>query len=70
MAVSALACLPNEAESQNPDAVYSEYETYNGRDLELTVNDSGTHFALWSPKAQQAQVLIYESGRNTPAVDT
>nr|WP_289712758.1 type I pullulanase [uncultured Muribaculum sp.] len=70
MAVSALACLPNEAESQNPDAVYSEYETYNGRDLELTVNDSGTHFALWSPKAQQAQVLIYKSGRNTPAVDT
>ena len=43
---------------------------YDGSDLELLVDGTGTHFTLWSPKADAAEVLIYDSGRNTPAVDS
>ncbi len=39
---------------------YAEFPAYEGDDLELTVNDSGTHFTLWSPEAQKAQVQLYD----------
>lgn len=44
------------------DAQFANYPTYSGDDLELTVNESGTHFRLWSPKAQQVVVQIYDQG--------
>ena len=50
------------------DSQYSSWPAYDGSDLELLVD--GTHFTLWSPKADAAEVLIYDSGRNTPAVDS
>ncbi len=46
------------------DMQFLEYPTYNGDDLELLVDESGTHFRLWSPKAQGAKVNIYDSGRH------
>ncbi len=46
------------------DEQFVSYPTYNGDDLELTVNAAGTHFKLWSPKAVDAKVNIYSSGRN------
>lgn len=52
------------------DEQYDSWPTYRGDDLELRVDNSGTHFTLWSPKAQAAKVLIYDTDRNTPAVDT
>ena len=52
------------------DEQYDSWPTYRGDDLELRVDNSGTHFTLWSPKAQAAKVLIYNTDRNTPAVDT
>ncbi len=52
------------------DEQYDSWPTYRGDDLELRVDNSGTHFTLWSPKAQEAKVLIYNTDRNTPAVDT
>ncbi len=52
------------------DSEYAAWPTYNGDDLELTVDSAGTHFTLWSPQAQKAEVLIYDSDRNSPAVDT
>lgn len=41
------------------DARFANFETYQGDDLELTVSDKGTAFALWSPEAQAAKVMIY-----------
>ena len=41
---------------------YESFPAYNGDDLELTVNNSGTHFTLWSPNAQDARVMIYDKG--------
>ena len=58
------------SQAANPDAVYQTYPTYSGEDLELTVNDKGTSWRLWSPKAEAARVILYDSDRNTQAVDT
>ncbi len=44
------------------DAQFISWPTYNGDDLELTVDNSGTHFRLWSPKAQEAVVNLYDNG--------
>lgn len=56
--------------AENPDAVYQTYPTYSGEDLELTVDSKGTRWRLWSPKAEAARVILYDSDRNTKAVDT
>lgn len=52
------------------DAQFIEYPTYNGDDLELTVNNSGTHFKLWSPKAKEARVNLYDNGHTGKAYET
>lgn len=44
------------------DAQFIDWPTYNGSDLELTVDNSGTHFKLWSPKAKEARVNLYNNG--------
>lgn len=49
---------------------YASWPVYNGSDLELSVDASGTHFTLWSPKAEAAEVLIYDTDRNTAPVAT
>lgn len=41
---------------------YESFPSYNGDDLELLVDNSGTHFTLWSPNAQDARVMIYDKG--------
>lgn len=43
---------------------------YAGEDLELTVNQSGTHFRLWSPQASATKVFIYATDRNSSPIDT
>lgn len=61
-----------------PDAVtadetrYADYPNYsnNDGDLELTIDDRGTHFRIWSPDAEAAQVLIYPTDRNSLPSDT
>ncbi len=50
-----------------PDSQLNVYPTYDGNDLELTVDEKGTHFALWSPGAQEAKVLLYTDGYNGSA---
>lgn len=44
------------------DAQFISWPTYNGNDLELSVDASGTHFRLWSPKAKEARVNLYDNG--------
>ena len=52
------------------DEQFVSYPTYNGDDLELTVNNDGTFFRLWSPKAQDARVKIYTEGKGGNPIKT
>lgn len=52
------------------DSQFLSYPTYSGDDLEVTVDESGTHFLLWSPKAEGARVNIYESGKGGKPIET
>jgi len=54
----------------NPDARFEEFATYDGNDLELVVNSTGTHFTLWSPEAEDAKVFLYPTDRNSAPIDT
>lgn len=45
---------------------YISWPSYSGDDLELKVDRTGTHFTLWSPKADAVRVNIYDTDRNTP----
>ena len=52
------------------DEQYLSWPAYSGDDLEMKVDAAGTHFTLWSPKADAAEVRIYDTDRNTPPVET
>lgn len=52
------------------DAQFISWPTYEGGDLELSVNSTGTHFRLWSPKAEAARVRLYDHGRGGDAYRT
>ena len=60
------ASMPAQTNSTY-DAQFISWPTYNGDDLELTVDQSGTHFRLWSPKAQEARVNLYDHGHTGSA---
>ncbi len=66
LAAASMLCSAS-ASAQNPDAKFDTFPRYEGTDLELSVDSNGTHFALWSPEAQDAKVNLYNSDRNTPA---
>ena len=74
MASALLTCgMPAAVSAQTNsayDARFIDWPVYNGEDLELTVDASGTHFRLWSPKATEARVNIYENGHTGSAVRT
>lgn len=44
-----------------PECEYAEWPLYEGEDLELKVDEGGTHFALWSPEADAVAVNVYDS---------
>lgn len=52
------------------EARFDSFPTYDGNDLELSVDSTGTHFTLWSPEAQAARVLLYHTDRNSAPFDT
>lgn len=49
---------------------FVSWPVYDGDDLELSVDARGTHFRLWSPKAEAVRLSIYDTDRNTPATET
>lgn len=56
------------AKPQTPcptDARFADFPTYCAEDLELLVNDRGTHFTLWSPEAEEVTIQFYDTDRNT-----
>ncbi|MDE6137806.1 MAG: type I pullulanase [Muribaculaceae bacterium] len=64
------ALAATAAFAASTDARFNSWPTYDGDDLELRVDASGTHFTLWSPEAQAAQVLLYPTDRNSAPDDT
>lgn len=74
MAAAMLSCslAPFASAQTNStyDAQFISWPTYDGSDLELTVDNSGTHFRLWSPKAQEVRVLLYDNGHTGSAYKT
>lgn len=54
----------------HPDDRYLTWPGYDGADLEMSVDPTGTRFALWSPEAQAARVYLYNTDRNTAPFDT
>ncbi len=52
------------------DMRFENYPVYNGDDLELKVDSNGTHFCLWSPEAEDVQVMLYTDGRTGDAYKT
>ena len=60
---SGVVAAPGNLFSQSLfDEQFFNYPTYNGEDLELSVDAQGTHFKLWSPKAQEVMLNLYEDG--------
>lgn len=74
MASALLTCgMPAAVSAQTNskyDVRFIDWPAYNGEDLELTVDASGTHFRLWSPKASEVRVNIYENGHTGSAAKT
>ena len=64
------ALAATAAFAASTDERFNLWPTYDGDDLELRVDASGTHFTLWSPEAQAAQVLLYPTDRNSAPDDT
>lgn len=56
--------------ASNYDRQFEDYPTYCGDDLELKVDNNGTHFRLWSPKAQEVTLNLYDTGLNGKAYKT
>lgn len=50
------------------DSVYASYPAYAGEDLEMAINPVSIDFALWSPKAEAVNLLLYPTDRNSAPV--
>lgn len=71
VALAASATLSPAINAQTDmENTYASWPTYSGDDLELVVDNTGTHFALWSPQADAVKVYIYNTDRNSAPVDT
>ena len=67
----ALLCgATTSAVALEQDAIMASLPAYSGEDLELKVDQNGTHFSLWSPQATAAKVYIYNTDRNSTPIDT
>lgn len=68
---SALALVaPYAAAQSGRDALLNSFPAYAGEDLELSIADNGINFALWSPEAQEVEVDIYPTDRNSKSIET
>ncbi len=58
-------CCGMTAIADNPDARFLTYPAYDGQDLELSVENNTTKWRLWSPEAEEVELNIYPTGRNS-----
>ena len=70
MIVTLSIASPIAIAQSNFDARYNDFPIYEGDDLELTVDNHGTHFRLWSPEASEAIVNIYDDGSAGSPIST
>lgn len=74
MAAAMLACgVATQAEAQTNskyDSQFIDWPTYDGSDLELTVDNRGTHFRMWSPKAEAVELRLYSNGATGTPCET
>lgn len=68
--IATAGCIMNAHAAANGDSSYMTWPVYAGDDLELAVGGGKTGFTLWSPEAQAAQVLLYDTDRNSRPTDT
>lgn len=68
--LAACSSIVTMAQNNNPDARFDSFPVYSGDDLELKVDNAGTHFTLWSPEAAAVNVYLFDYDRNTAPVDT
>ena len=66
LGIMSVAAMPQNVMSAtiSPAIVesFASMPTYSGEDLELTIDNRGYHFRLWSPMAQEVRIAFYESG--------
>ena len=71
LCAGAISATPHHSAAQTDmESAYLQMAAYSGEDLEMTVDNSGTHWRLWAPTASAAQVILYDTDRNTPPADT
>ena len=68
--IAASLISPGPRAQTTMESSYETWPSYQGDDLELKVDNSGTHFALWSPEAEAVKVNIYATDRNTAPLQT
>ncbi len=66
LAIALLAGAPARRDSSAPSS-YDRYPVYTGRDLGLRYNHAASAVRIWSPTAQQAQLLLYTDDRSAVA---
>ena len=66
----AVAATATASQSTTMGTEYQQMPSYSGQDLELIANSTSTRWRLWSPMASAAQVLLYDTDRNTAPTDT
>ena len=66
----AVAATATASQSTTMETEYQQMPSYSGQDLELIANSTSTRWRLWSPMASAAQVLLYDTDRNTTPTDT
>lgn len=69
-AVAAITLMTSCKTTPVTEGDYNNYPAYKGNDLEMTVNQNGTNFTLWSPTADSAMVRIYNDGIGGEAIET
>ncbi|MDE6559870.1 MAG: type I pullulanase [Muribaculaceae bacterium] len=64
MAGTVTSCQKTTSTRSVYDRQFENYPTYNGDDLELSVDSTGTHFRMWSPKAEEVTLNLYDTELN------
>ncbi len=70
LAAAPVAMQAQNVVTQSQMEKFSTYPTYDGDDLELSIDRNGYHFCLWSPMADSARVNIYKHGQGNNLVTT
>lgn len=66
-----LSCGAATAQTNSTfDRQFISYPAYPGGDLELTVDNTGTSFRLWSPRAEAVRLNLYNDGRTGRPYET